>query len=139
MRSEKVRKGSVVLFGSCVAEAPTGRCYDGNVLFGPSRPTPRPTSKTPRGRSSRAARSSCFVTQDVPASRFQLLTVNGNKSDRGEQPPLTSHNLCAPYVSRTSMRLFVVSNRIAGRFGIECIVQLLRIGIRIFCIEIDIE
>jgi len=42
MRSEKVRKGSVVLFGSCVAEAPTGRCYDGNVLFGPSRPTPRP-------------------------------------------------------------------------------------------------
>lgn len=42
MRSEKVRKGSVVLFGSCVAEAPTGRCYDGNVLFGPSRPTLRP-------------------------------------------------------------------------------------------------
>lgn len=41
MRSE-VRKGSVVLFGSCVAEAPTGRCYGGNVLFGPSRPTPRP-------------------------------------------------------------------------------------------------
>lgn len=27
MRSEKVRKGSVVLFGSCVAEAPTSRCY----------------------------------------------------------------------------------------------------------------
>lgn len=42
MRSEKVRKGSVVLFGSCVAEAPTGRCYGGNVLFGPSRPTLRP-------------------------------------------------------------------------------------------------
>ncbi|KYN28836.1 hypothetical protein ALC57_01799 [Trachymyrmex cornetzi] len=123
MRSEKVRKGSVVLFGSCVAEAPTGRCYDGNVLFGPSRPTPRPvppTLKTPRGRSSRAMRSSCFVSQDVPASRFRLLTVNGNKSNRGEQPPLTSHNLCAPYVLRTSMRLFVVSNRIAGRFGIEC-------------------
>ncbi|KYN42775.1 hypothetical protein ALC56_02577 [Trachymyrmex septentrionalis] len=106
MRSEKVRKGSVVLFGSCVAEAPTGRCYDGNVLFGPSRPTPRPTLKTPKGRSSRAARSSYFVAQDVPASRFQLLTVNGNKS--------------SPYVSRTSMRLFVVSNRIAGRFRIEC-------------------
>lgn len=42
MRSEKVRKGSVVLFGSCVAETPTGRCYGGNVLFGPSRPTPWP-------------------------------------------------------------------------------------------------
>jgi len=42
MRSEKVRKGSVVLFGSCVAETPTGRCYGRNVLFGPSRPTPRP-------------------------------------------------------------------------------------------------
>lgn len=42
MRSAKVRKGSVVLFCSCVAEAPTGRCYGGNVLFGPSRPTLRP-------------------------------------------------------------------------------------------------
>lgn len=42
MRCEKVRKGSDVLFGSCMAEAPTGRCYDGNVLFGPSRPTLRP-------------------------------------------------------------------------------------------------
>lgn len=50
MRSEKVRKGSVVLFGSCVAEAPTGRCYGGNVLFGPSRPTPRPVPPPRRGK-----------------------------------------------------------------------------------------
>jgi len=41
-RSEKVRKGSVVLFGSCVAEAPTGRCYAETFSLGPAGP--------PRGR-----------------------------------------------------------------------------------------
>lgn len=52
-RSEKVRKGSVVLFGSCVAEAPTGRCYGGNVLFGPSRPTPWPVPSSRENSESR--------------------------------------------------------------------------------------
>ncbi|EZA52771.1 hypothetical protein X777_08486 [Ooceraea biroi] len=47
-RSEKVRKGSVALFGSCVAEAPTGRCATcRNVAsFGPSRPIPPAGSST---------------------------------------------------------------------------------------------
>lgn len=52
-RSEKVRKGSVVLFGSCVAEAPTGRCYGGNVLLGPSRPTPWPVPSSRENSESR--------------------------------------------------------------------------------------
>lgn len=29
-----------VIWQLCGREAPTGRCYDGNVLFGPSRPNP---------------------------------------------------------------------------------------------------
>lgn len=75
-RSEKVRKGSVVLFGSCVAEAPTGRCYGGNVLFGPSRPTPWPVPsprensesrrERERERSPKSKSDSKFLPDDAP-------------------------------------------------------------------------
>ncbi|KYM95468.1 hypothetical protein ALC62_13896 [Cyphomyrmex costatus] len=70
MRSEKVRKGSVVLFGSCVAEAPTGRCYGRNVLFGPSRPTPWPVPPGGSSRGSRAFLLSCRVRRFVVSNRI---------------------------------------------------------------------